>query len=81
MKIYQSHDETSDEEIVGEGLQATKVIIPNSVKKIKERVQVLLASKSHGQKNVLQELTALLDVLLERKQITKQNYLNYLNKK
>ena len=50
------------------------IVIPNNIKKIKDRVQVLLASKSHGQENVLSELTALLDVLLKKKLITKKDY-------
>ena len=80
VKIFKLYPEIEQQYFLkgGTGLQLLKVVIPNSIEKIKDRIKVLHASKSHGQKNVLSELTALLDHLLEKKQITKKQYLQIL---
>ena len=50
------------------------IVIPNSIEKIKERLQILLAARKSGHPNIsLEELTALIDNLLENKEITKKN--------
>ena len=48
-------------------------VIPNSIEKIKERLQILLAARKSGHSNILlEEIAALLDNLLENKEITKK---------
>ena len=43
-------------------------IIPNSIEKTKERLQILLEARKSGHSNIsLEEITALLDNLLEKK--------------
>ena len=54
------------------------IIIPSSIKEIKKRVLVLSANYKAGHDNVLDELTALLDVLLKKKKIKYTEYLQYL---
>ena len=55
----------------GNSLQT--IVIPNSIEKIKERLQILLAARKSGHSNIsLEEITALLDNLLENKEITKK---------
>ena len=54
----------------GNSLQT--IVIPNSIEKIKERLQILLAARKSRHSNIsLEEMTALLDNLLENKEITK----------
>ena len=55
----------------GNSLQT--IVVPNSIEKIKERLQILLAARKSGHSNVsLEEITAILDNLLENKEITKK---------
>ena len=55
----------------GNNLQT--IVIPNSIEKIKERLQILLAARKLGLSNIsLEEITTLLDHLLENKEITKK---------
>ena len=55
----------------GNSLQT--IVIPNSIEKIKERLQILLAARKSGHSNIsLEEITALLDNILENKEITKK---------
>ena len=62
----------------GNSLQT--IVIPNSIEKIKERLQILLAARKSGHSNIsLEELTALLDNLLENKEITNKEYLKILH--
>ena len=64
----------------GTGLKT--IVIPNSTSKVKERLQVLLAAKKSGHSNIsLDEITALLDHLLEHKEITNKQYLKILHEK
>ena len=66
---------------VDKGLQRKTVIIPNSIEKIKERLQTLLAARKSGHSNIsLEEITALLDNLLENKEISKKEYLKIVEK-
>ena len=61
----------------GNSLQT--IVIPNSIEKIKERLQILLAARKSGHSNIsLEEITALLDNLLENKEITNKEYLKIL---
>ena len=55
------------------------IIIPESIDKIKKRLQVLLAAKSQGHTNVRTEILSLLDILLEKKLIDKKEYLKLAN--
>ena len=72
-------DRINDLSKKGNGLQ--KIIIPNSIEKIKERLQTLLAARKSGHSNIsLEEITALLDNLLENKEITKKEYLKIVEK-
>ena len=55
----------------GNSLQT--IVIPNSIENIKERLQILLATRKSGHSSIsLEEITALLDNLLENKEITKK---------
>ena len=55
----------------GNSLQT--IVIPNSIEKIKERLEIFLAARKSGHSNIsLREKTALLDNLLESKEITKR---------
>ena len=55
-------------------------MIPNSIEKIKERLQILLADRKSGHSNIsLEEITALLDNILENEEITKTDYLKILH--
>ena len=61
----------------GNSLQT--IVIPNSIEKIKERLQILLEARKSGHSNIsLEEITALLDNLLENKEI-KKDYLKILH--
>ena len=63
---------------IGNSLQT--IVIPNSIEKIKERLQILLAARKSGHSNIsLEEITTLLDNLLENKEITKKDYLKILH--
>ena len=63
----------------GNSLQT--IVIPNSIEKIKERLQILLTARKSGYSNIsLEEITALLDNLLENKEITKKDCLKILRK-
>ena len=69
-----------EKEHKGTGLKT--IVIPNTIPKVKERLQVLLAARKSGHSNIsLDELTALLDHLLEHKEITKEQYLKILHEK
>ena len=47
--------------------------------KVMKRLSVLSSAYKAGHTNVLQEMTSILDDLLERKIITKKQYQNFIN--
>jgi hypothetical protein len=59
----------------GKGL----IIIPESIPVIKERIKILKAAELEWHNNVKEELSALLDKLLLKKEINKIEYLNLVN--
>ena len=55
----------------GNSLQT--IVIPNSIGKIKECLQILLAARKSGHSNIsLEEITSLLDNLFKNKEVTKK---------
>ena len=63
---------------IGNSLQT--IVIHNSIEKIKERLQILLAARKSGHLNIsVEEITTLLGNLLKNKEITKKDYLKILH--
>ena len=56
------------------------VVIPNDKKQLWERLKILLAGKREGHNNSLEEITGILDQLLKMKEITIDDYKNFMSK-
>jgi len=65
-------------QVIGSGLKT--VILSDNVEELKKRLTLLIAEYSAGNKNLFNEINAVLDILLKKRTINAKQFKNILHK-
>ena len=76
--LSDSLDRTQYEDVQGEGIKHTYVFLPSDPDYLLDRLEILIAESAAGNNNVLNEIPAIGEELHRQKEVTDDEYQNFL---